>query len=333
MYIMTVDNNKEVFNSLGAPSRASFVIRIKDENQIPEVINFSESKSLPLIVLGGGTNIIPNRKIDAVVLYLEKKGIKINDEFLTIEAGEEWDDVVDFAVSNGLCGIESLSWIPGKAGSAPIQNIGAYGKEISDVIEKVYVFNKYTKNFEVLDKRQCGFSYRNSIFKKYPNKYVVTKIEIKLNRMEPKIPEYKDVLDYFKNKNIEKPSLKEIREAIIEIRKGKLPDYNQTPNAGSYFTNPIIDNNLLEKILPKYPNIPNYKLDDKTYKIPAGWLIDKLGLKGKWIGELQTFDKNALVLTNPNKVTADKILEAEEIIKEKVFKYFSIKLEREPILI
>jgi UDP-N-acetylmuramate dehydrogenase len=330
---MIVDNNVEIKNSLGAPSRASFVVRIEDSKSISEVVEFAYNKSLPLIVLGSGTNIIPSESINAVVLYLENNGIEVKEDSLTIEAGEDWDNVVDFAVSNGFCGIEALSWIPGKAGSAPIQNIGAYGKEVSDVIEKVYVFNRQTKKFEVLSKEQCDFSYRNSIFKKYPDKYIVTKIEIKLNKIEPKIPEYKDVLDYFKNKKIENPTLKEIRKAIIEIRKSKLPDYNQTPNAGSYFTNPIIDSGLLEKILPQYPDIPNYKLDDRTYKIPAGWLIEKSGLKGEWVGELQTFEKNALVLTNPKRTNFLEILKAEEMIKEKVFENFGIKLEREPILI
>lgn len=330
---MIVDNNVEIKNSLGAPSNALFRITISSPEEIPEVVKFAKDQNLNIITLGCGTNILPKEHLNAVVLYLENKTIEISGKDLIIDSGTDWDNVVEFAVLNNLSGIEALSWIPGKAGSAPIQNIGAYGTEIENVIKSVNVYNRDTNSFEILNKEECDFSYRDSIFKKNPYKYIVTGLVISLSKDSPKIPEYKDVLDYFKNKKIENPTLKEIREAIIEIRKSKLPDYNLLPNAGSYFTNPIIDNDLFKKILPQYPDIPKYKLDDNTYKIPAGWLIEKSGLKGEWAGELKTYENNALVLTNPNRVEVSKILESENIIINKVFLSFGIKLEREPVLL
>ncbi len=330
---MTVDNNATITNSLGVPSIALYKVTLNSPDEILEAIKFAKDKNLNIIPLGCGTNILPEKRLDAVVLYIENKNIQVSGDDLIVESGLAWDNVVEFAVLNNLSGIEALSWIPGNAGSAPIQNIGAYGAEIANVIKSVNVYNRDKNTFEILDKEECDFTYRNSIFKQNPNKYIVTGLVISLSRNIPQIPQYKDVLDYFKNRNIEKPSLLEIRNAIIKIRKSKLPDYNQIPNAGSYFTNPIIDNNLLEKILPKYPDIPNYKLDNETYKIPAGWLIEKSGLKGEWVGELKTYDKNALVLTNPNRAEVFKVLESEDLIINKVFDNFGIKLEREPVLL
>ncbi len=240
--------------------------------------------------------------------------------------------MVNFAVSKNLVGIEALSLIPGKAGSAPIQNIGAYGTEISEVLEKVYVYNREKNIFEYLKKEDCKFSYRESIFKKRPDKYIVCSIEIKLNKRKTKIPKYKDILEYFENRHKISPNLKEIREAIIKIRKNKLPDYKKTPNAGSYFTNPLITKKLFRKIKKENPDIPYYEVGKKI-KIPTGWLIERTGLKGKWIKNILIYKKNALVLTNPKKVSASEILKAEKIIKEKIFKKFGILIEREPILI
>lgn len=329
---MFVDKNSFVTNSLSIPSKTRFVAILKSKEEIIQIDKFSKKHNLPLFFIGEGTNILPKTHLKAVIAKLETKGIEIKNNNIVVQAGERWDDVVKFAVSKNLSGIEPLSWIPGKACSAPIQNIGAYGTEISNYIKNIEVYDRKEKIFKKLKKSECEFEYRNSIFKKNPKRFIVVSINLKLSRNKPKIPKYKDIEEYFKKTKNASPSLKEIRAAIIKIRKSKLPDPKIIPNAGSYFTNPIIEKNLAIFLKNKFPEMPQFPSLEKV-KVSAGWLIEKTGLKGKNVGKMKIYAKNALVLTNPNKVDFGEIIKAEKIIKEKVFKTFGIKLEREPVII
>lgn len=308
---MIVDKDSATPNSLAVPSTASFVVKMETKRDIPEACAFAREMGLPLIVVGEGTNIVPTSRLEAVVAIPEFGGIKMNRGRLIVMAGEKWDSAVGASVNNNLSGIETLSGIPGKAGAAPVQNIGAYGSEISDCLESVEVYDRAKKEFAILSKKECLFGYRNSLFKEHPGKFVVTSITLKLSGNKPKIPKYKGVEEYFKQKNNDSPNLKEIREAIIEIRSNKLPDPRIIPNAGSYFINPVI----------------------KNKKIYAGELIEKAGLKGTKIGQVEIFSKNALILTNPKRVGFEEILKAENFIVKKVFQEFGIVLEREPQIV
>jgi len=328
---MIVDKDALIPNSLAVPARANFVIKIKSKKEIAEACNFATQEGLPLIPLGDGTNIVPNEQVEAVVAILDTKGLEFNTEnnYLKVESGENWDRVVRFSVENNLSGIEALSAIPGKAGAAPIQNIGAYGSEIADCIERVEVYDQDKKEFLFLDKKDCQFEYRNSLFKKHPRKFIVTSITLKLSKESPKIPDYKDVKNYFNERKNDSPTLQEIRKAIIEIRKNKLPDPNLIPNAGSFFTNPILDLENFKNLKNKFPEIPNFPFENKI-KIPAGWLLEQAGFKGQKIGETEMYKNNALVLTNPNKAGFQEIQSAENFIRKEVFTKFGITLEREP---
>jgi len=329
---MIVDKNALILNSLSLPSRASFVIKAKSREEIAEANNFAKKESLPLIVVGEGTNIIPKNYVEGVILFLDLNTLKIDNEKIKIEAGNKWDNVVQFAVNKNLSGIEALSWIPGKTGASPVQNIGAYGSEISDVLEEIEVFDKEKEEFLIFTNKECKFGYRKSIFKEYQNRFVITSITLKLSKEKPKIPKYKDVENYFNERENNDPNLKEIREAIIEIRQNKLPDPEIIPNVGSYFTNPVLENKKALSIKKDFPDMPIFHFEDKI-KIPAGWLIEKIELKGKKIGKIEISSKNALILTNPNKANFAEIMEAEKIIQEKVFQKFGILLQREPIII
>jgi UDP-N-acetylmuramate dehydrogenase len=329
---MIVDKESAVPNSLAIPSVASFVANIKSEAEIAKIDDFAKKEGLPLFVIGEGTNIIPRNYINGVVAVLDFKGIKETQGQLKVSAGENWDNVVDYAVNQNLTGIEALSFIPGKTGSAPIQNIGAYGSEISDCLESVEVYDRTKKEFIVFNKKECQFGYRSSLFKKYPDNFIVISIILKLSKEKPKIPKYKDVEEYFREKNNNAPRLKEIRKAIIKIRKNKLPDLNIIPNVGSYFTNPILEEKKALAIKNKFPEIPLF-LFENGIKIPAGWLIEKVGLKGAKIGKMEISANNALVLTNPNKASFEEIMKAEDFIIQKVFQKFGIILEREPRII
>ncbi|MFH0804211.1 MAG: UDP-N-acetylmuramate dehydrogenase [Candidatus Zambryskibacteria bacterium] len=308
---MIVDRESAVPNSLAIPAVASFVAKIKSRSEILEINNLAIKEGLPLIVIGEGTNIILRDYVKAVVAILDSAGTEINGNQIKIEGGEKWDDVVKISVENNLSGIEALSAIPGKSGAAPIQNISAYGSEIADCLEDVEAYDKTKKEFVFLNKKECQFGYRNSFFKKYPDRFIVILTTLKLSKEKPKMPKYKGVEEYFEQKNNNSPTLKEIREAIIEIRRNKLPNPKIIPNAGSYFINPIINNK----------------------KIYAGELIEKAGLKGAKIGEIEISPKNALILTNPNRAGFKEIKRAEDFIVQKVFQKFGIILEREPRII
>lgn len=308
---MHVDKNYAIFNSLGVPSIASFFVKIKSRAMIKEAHDFAQKVGLPLCVIGAGTNILPKNFVEAVVINLDFKETQIENDRLKVDAGENWDEAVKFSIEQNFSGIEALSGIPGQAGAAPVQNIGAYGLEIAKCLEEVEIYDKSKKEFKNLNKKDCRFSYRNSLFKENPNKFIITSITLKLSKQKPSIPQYKDVIEYFQSNNNSSPNSKEIREAIIKIRKGKLPDPKILPNAGSYFINPFINGQ----------------------KISAGKLIDEVGLKGTKIGKIEMYSKNALILTNPQQANFEEIIKAENYIIEKVYQKFGIILKREPQII
>lgn len=217
---MIVDKESAVPNSLSVPSTASFVVKVKSKEEITEVDNFAKKEGLPLFAIGEGTNIVPHNYVRAVVVILDSKGIDISDNLLKTQAGEKWDNLVKFSIKNGFFGLETLSGIPGTVGAAPVQNIGAYGSEISNFLTKVEVYDRKSKKIKFLNNKECNFGYRQSIFKKYPDKFIIISITLKLSKKKPE--KYTE------------------RTAILKMRKKKVPDPQKIPNAGSYFINPII---------------------------------------------------------------------------------------------
>lgn len=217
---MIVDKESPVPNSLSIPSMASFVVRIKSREEISKVLNFAKEKNLPFFVVGNGTNIVPHDKVKGVIAILDLKGIGSEKNNLTAMAGEKWDNLVKFSIKNGFFGLETLSGIPGTVGAAPVQNIGAYGSEIADFLGKVEVYDRRSKKIKFLNNKECHFGYRQSIFKKYPDKFIIISITLKLSRKKPKIIQP--------------------RKDILKMRKKKIPNPKFVPNAGSYFINPII---------------------------------------------------------------------------------------------
>lgn len=325
---MIVDKDTTVPNSFKLESRARFVAKINSEEDVREIFLFSKRQGLPLLALGEGTNITPKPFLDAVVAIFETKGIEKNGNTLKIAAGVNWDEAVAFSVKENLSGIEALSSIPGKCGSAPIQNIGAYGREIGDILEAVEVFDTKDQEFKIIPRKDCEFGYRDSLFKKEKGRFLITKIILNLSNEKPQIPDYKDVKKYFEEIEKSSPSLTEIRNAIIEIRQNKLPDPKTIPNCGSFFKNPFVSKIEAEKIKYLLPSLTIYE-QNGTYKVPAGALIDSLGFKGKKIGNIEVYKNNALVLTNPYNASFDDLLFAKAEIEQAVLKKFGIKLEAE----
>lgn len=326
------------YTTFKLPSKVQKVLVFKG-GDIKSLLDQVPLGSTPYI-LGGGSNVIlPPEMLDRTVIKIENKGIVVVDEddtsiTLKIASGELWDDVVAYAVQNGYCGIEALSAIPGIAGATPIQNVGAYGAEIKDVLVEVVAYDVEKKEMVTITNSECEFAYRDSRFKKeWKGKYIITHIVLKLSKSVPIIPNYKGVEEYFKTRNIENPTLQQIRDAITEIRWSKLPKPNSVPNCGSFFENPIVSVDVYEKIKIEYPNIPSFAVSNDLVKIPAGWLIEHTGLKGKHFGAVGTYEKNAIVLINCGTATQKEVIDARDEIIDAVYKKFGIRLESEPEIV
>jgi UDP-N-acetylmuramate dehydrogenase len=285
--------------------------------------------------LGGGSNVLFVKDFPGLIIKMELKGIEVereNSHFLWVRAyaGERWPDFVDHSVDQGWSGIENLSLIPGTVGAAPIQNIGAYGVEVKETIESVRVLNTDTLEISEMNNQDCEFNYRNSAFKnKLKGKYLVLSVLFKFNKQFiPKI-QYQPLKNWFEKQNKEKVGLKEVSEAVKAIRRSKLPDPSVIGNAGSFFKNPTIDQSLAQRIKDEHPDLPVYKVNDKKVKIPAGWLIEQCGWKGKRIGDAGVHPHQALVLVNYGHASGQDILDLAERIQQSVKKKFNLMLEPE----
>ena len=321
---------------------ANLLIEIENEEELFQVYDYAKYHNLKLFPLGGGSNtIFSDKNHSLLIIKMKNKGILKTyegNEMVNIEvqAGEDWDELVDWTVQNDLSGLENLSLIPGTVGASPIQNIGAYGSEIKDTLIKVKILDlKNGKVFEILN-QDCDFSYRNSIFKENLGQFIIISVFFNLKKVTKpiKIPEYKDVQLYFLGTKKNTVSLKQIRKAIIEIRESKIPDPEIIPNSGSFFKNPIVTDDLASRIGFKYPEMPYYKLEENKTKLYAGWLIEKAGLKGQKFGNLTINEKNALILTNPEQKS--DFLELTDVIEKinlKLKNKFGLELEVEPNLV
>lgn len=317
---------------VGGDARYFFVLKKAEELDL--VLEKQKETNLPIFVLGGGSNIIvSDSALNCIAIKNEIMGIEIVKEtedqvFLSVGAGESWDGFVDYCVKNGFAGVEALSAIPGTVGGAPIQNIGAYGCEVSETIESVEVFDFVEKKSRIILARDCEFSYRDSIFKKNKNRFVVLKVNFVLYKSgEAKVPDYPGVKDFIKE---EKASLQDIRETIIKIRSSKLPDPSLIHNVGSFFKNPIVQESFFNDLKNKFPDIKSFKEGEGYIKIPAGWLIEKAGLKGQSFGEISIYEKNALVLVNNGQASSQDVVNVSNKIKHIVKEKFGVEIETEP---
>jgi len=248
-------------------------------------------------------------------------------------SGEMWHDLVIFTVDRGYWGIENLSLIPGTVGAAPMQNIGAYGVELKDVLEKVEGYEVETGKKRVFEKEECQFGYRDSIFKnKLRGKYFISAVTLKLSKIEKKNTSYKMLQEYLRDNNIEIKNPKDISNAVISIRKSKLPDPVLIANAGSFFKNVFVNRKKIEEIRKKFPDAPYFE-EDESIKIPAGWLIEKCGWKGKKIGNVGVHDKQALVIVNYGGATGEEVKNLSEQIIASVYSKFGLKLVPEVNLV
>lgn len=323
---------------MGPPARYFCVVKTLDE--LKEGFNFAKARNLPVFILGSGSNIVMGQQdvFEVVVLKMELPGFKVIEEndskvLIKIGAGENWDEVVKRSVEMNLWGVEAMSWIPGTAGATPIQNVGAYGREIADVLVCLEAYEIATGKTLIFSNRECKFSYRDSAFKnELKDKFVITSITLELSKHPGQVPDYPGVKKYFEERGIGTPGLQEIRQAIIDIRNVKLPDPKEIASVGSFFKNPIVTKEQYEHLKEKYPNIVAFALESGEYKIGAGWMLETLGLKGKQFGSLQFYQNNALVVVNKDNAIFKELQTLVAQTKTKAREAFEIDLEMEPIL-
>lgn len=321
------------YNTFGVEVLANNFNKAENED---EILNFlSENKNVPLI-LGGGSNILFKNNINKPILKIEIKGIEIIEEnentvYVSVGAGENWNDFVKWTLVKNYGGIENLSLIPGNVGSAPIQNIGAYGVELKDVFQSCRAISIDNKILKTFNKKQCNFTYRSSIFKeKLKNKYIISRVTFKLSKINHVInSEYKPLKDLLKIKGNLNPTIQDISKLVIKIRTNKLPDPKKIGNCGSFFKNPIISNSKFKNLNEYFSSVPNYKISENEVKIPAAWLIEECGFKGKNEGKTGTHKKHALVIVNNGGATGKEIYDFSQKIKKSVLKKFNILLEEE----
>lgn len=333
---MKISHNTSLkkYNTFGIEATAARFATISSEEDLVSLLK--KPNDLPYFVLSGGSNMLLTKDLDYFVLHIDIKGITIKNETpshvtITANAGENWHDFVQYCILKNYGGIENLSLIPGYVGSAPIQNIGAYGVELKDSFVQCEALQIASGIKKVFTKEDCQFGYRNSIFKnEVKGDYIITNVTFQLSKKDHELHiNYGAIKDALSKNEVQKPTIKDVADAVISIRQSKLPDPAVIGNSGSFFKNPVITNTQFNVLQKQYPEAPFYKIDDLNTKVPAGWLIEQAGFKGKRWGDAGVHNKQALVLVNYDNATGSEILALSKKIQDAIQSKFNITLETE----
>ncbi len=320
-------------NSFGVDARSSLFAAPTSIDELLSILEAYDYSQYPMLVIGEGSNILFTRDYEGLILSPAMKGVELLEEskssvLVKVGAGENWDNWVEKASREGWFGLENLSLIPGSVGSAPVQNIGAYGVELKDLFDSLEAWDLKEKKIVSLDHETCRFGYRSSIFKgEARGRYIITSVNFRLNKMPVLKLEYGRIAEAFREAGGSTPA--DLRQVVVDIRNNKLPDPEKIGNAGSFFKNPLVDRTIFKCIRVDYSDIPSYPDCDNQVKIPAAWLIEKSGWKGKRIGNVGTWPKQPLVIVNHGVATGQEILDFSIQIQDSVEEHFRISLERE----
>jgi UDP-N-acetylmuramate dehydrogenase len=324
-------------NTLGFEVEAEFAIHITEAKQIAETLAYAKDHNMPYQVLGGGSNVVLPSALPGLTLLMDIAGIEIvsedaNGVSLKVGAGVSWHSLVIWTLEHSYPGLENLALIPGTVGAAPIQNIGAYGVEIENYINSVEAFDSQAMQWVTLDRAHCQFSYRHSLFKAHPLRYIISAVNLYLPKQWQARISYADLSSYFSGKAHSWITPQAIFNAVCAIRTQKLPDPKQIGNVGSFFQNPIVENSMLAKLKQRHPAIVAYPEDTNHSKLAAGWLIDQCGFKGMQLGSVGVHDKQALVLTHRGNGDSIELLMLAKTIQETVRERFGVDLVIEPVV-
>ncbi|TGD57973.1 UDP-N-acetylmuramate dehydrogenase [Flavobacterium humi] len=322
------------YNTFGIEAKARKFVAVHSIADLETVLE--ENPNEKKFILGGGSNMLLTQDVDALVVHIDLKGKKIlkeDDDFVWVEgqAGENWHEFVLWTIDKDFGGLENMSLIPGNVGTTPVQNIGAYGTEIKDTFISCDAMNIASREMKTFTKEECRFGYRESIFKhEAKDQYIITSVIFKLTKKNHKINiSYGDIAKELENKGISNPALKDVSNAVIAIRQSKLPDPKELGNSGSFFKNPIISRTLFNQVKEKFPEIKHYDVSETEVKVPAGWLIEQAGFKGKRFGDAGIHKNQALVLVNYGNATGQEILNVSKDIQKTIFEKYGIAIEAE----
>ncbi len=327
--------NLQNYNTLASPVFAEFFVSVQDEAELIAALKFAKENNLPLLVLGGGSNIVLHDDFPGLAIHIQFMGkelVREDAEHVYIEAaaGENWSDFVDYCLDEEAWGLENLSLIPGNVGAAPIQNIGAYGVELKDVFSELTALEIKSGLSITFTADACQFGYRDSVFKSaLKDQFIITSVTFKLTKSPALKIHYPALRDALANVPADEITPELVSQIVCDIRSSKLPDPKTIPNVGSFFKNPIVSTARLVAIQQAYPNVVVYPVDENSVKLAAGWLIDRAGWKGFSKGAT-VHEQQALVLTNPNRLSGSVVLEVAGLIKASVLSTFGVELEQEP---
>lgn len=322
-------------NTFGLDVQAEHLAKITDDTELHALLTDTHWRAQPKFILGGGSNVLFTQDLPGLVIKNAIDGIEVIDEddahiWLRIGAGMNWHELVMHCVEHDYAGIENLALIPGTVGAAPMQNIGAYGVELRSVFHELEAMRIDDGSCDIFTNAMCQFGYRNSIFKTtHKNQYIITHVTLRLNKHAELNLSYGAVQETLEHMGVKEPSIRSVCDAVIHIRQSKLPDPKKIGNAGSFFKNPVINNDQFNFIQKEHPDIPHYSNGDTQTKIPAAWLIEQCGFKGKRVGNVGVHDKQALVLVNFGDGHGDELRDLAEKIQLEVAKRFAIQLQAE----
>ena len=328
--------NLQKFNTLAVPALAQYFVSVKTDDELREALAFARTENLPLLLLGGGSNIVLRADFPGLVIQIKLQGKEVVDEndecvWLKVAAGENWHQLVEYSLDNALYGLENLSLIPGSVGAAPIQNIGAYGVEIKELVAELSALNIRSGLSVTFTNESCRFGYRDSIFKQsLKDQYVITSVTFRLRKQPQLNLTYPALRAALANIAEEDITPQQVSAAVIDIRQTKLPDPAVIPNVGSFFKNPVINQQQFDVLKAEHPAIVSYPAAANQVKLAAGWLIDQAGWRGREVGGAVVHEQQALVLTNPLRSSGQAVLALAELIKKSVFEQFGVILEMEP---
>jgi len=322
-------------NTFGFDVRARFAVHVRSEADLLAALDDPRAQGLPLVVLGGGSNVVLTRDLDALVLLMEIPGYQVESSddawLVTAGAGENWHGLVCRTIDDGLPGLENLALIPGTAGAAPIQNIGAYGVELRERFAGLRAFDRQQRTFVYLDLGQCAFGYRDSLFKQAGlGRYIITAVTLRLPRKWQPVLSYGELARELEGST---PDAAMVRDAVIAIRSRKLPDPAELGNAGSFFKNPLVSATQRAALLDAHPDLVSYPQPDGSFKLAAGWLIDRCGFKGHSDGPVGVYGKQALVLVHHGGGTGTALLALAHRIADAVEARFGVRIEPEPVVL